>query len=157
MSCKGGRPMPSELDALLPLAECVRPRKPRELRGWVLAKCNLFAQVPELRGPVLLHEGLFKWFHEEIYPLSVFAVARYGDSDDVFCVPKRDQSYDVDAEVREASRTIQIEITSARAPHEHLRMEAWWRPSLGSPGRRRKGSCCAGRSRVRLNEVEFVD
>ncbi|HLE82270.1 MAG TPA: hypothetical protein VJA25_13420 [Dehalococcoidia bacterium] len=149
--------MPSELDALLPLAECVRPRKPRELRGWVLAKCNLFAQVPELRGPVLLHEGLFKWFHEEIYPLSVFAVARYGDSDDVFCVPKRDQSYDVDAEVREASRTIQIEITSARDPHEHLRMEYLVQHRhvsltghLKVQGNKRTG-------RQIENEVEFVD
>lgn len=157
MSCKVGRPMPSEVDALLPLAECVRPRKPRELREWVLAKCDLFAQLPELRKPVLLHEGLFKWFHEEIYPLSVFAVARYGDRDDVFCVPKRDQSHDVDAEVREASRTIQVEITSARDPHEHLRMEYLVQHrhvSLTGPlkvqGNKRTG-------RQIENEVEFVD
>jgi hypothetical protein len=115
--------MPFDIDALLSLAECVKPRKPKELREWVLAKCDAFAQIPELREPVLRHKGLFKWFHEEIYPLSVFAVTRYGDRDDVFCVPRRDQSYDVDAEVREPSRTIQVEITSARDPDEHLRME----------------------------------
>jgi hypothetical protein len=115
--------MPFDVDALLPLAECVKPRKPKELREWVLAKCDAFAQIPELREPVLLHKGLFKWFHEEIYALSVFAVARYGDRDDVFCVPRRDQNYDVDAEVREPSRTVQVEVTSARDPDEHLRME----------------------------------
>jgi hypothetical protein len=79
--------------------------------------------MPELRSSVLLHEGLFKWFHEEIYPLSVFAARRYGDRDDVLCAPKLDHSRDVDAEVCEPSRTIQIEITSARDPCEHLRME----------------------------------
>lgn len=110
-------------DDLLPLAECVEPRKPKELREWVLAKCNAFAQIPELRKPVLLHEGRFKWFHEEIYPLSLFAVGRYGDREDVFIGPKRDQSRDVDAEIREPSRTIPVEITSARDPDEHLRME----------------------------------
>jgi len=99
------------------------PRKPKELRDWVLAKCNLFSQMPELRGPVLLHEGPFKWFHEEIYSLSVFAVRRYGDRDDVLFAPKRDQNRDVDAEIREPSRTIPVEITSARDPDEHLRME----------------------------------
>src|SRR3989442_11972935 len=80
--------MPFDVDALLPLAECVKPRAPKELREWVLAKCDAFRQIPELREPVLRHEGPFKWFHEEIYPLSVFAVRRYGDRDDVLCVKK---------------------------------------------------------------------
>ncbi len=149
--------MPFDVDAFLSLAECVKPRKPKELREWVLAKCGAFAQIPELREPVLLHDGLFKWFYEEIYPLSVFAVARYGDRDDVFCVPRRDQSQDVDAEVREPSRTIRVEITSARDPYEHLRMMylvQHSRVSLTGPlkvqGNKRKG-------RQIENEVEFVD
>ena len=113
----------ARVDALLPLAECVKPRRPKELREWVLTKCDAFAQIPELREPVLLHEGPFKWFHEEMYPLSVFAVRRYGNRDDVLCVPTRDQTSDVDAEVREPSRTIRVQITEARDPSEHLRME----------------------------------
>lgn len=115
--------MSFDVDALLSLTECVKPRKPKELREWVLAKCDAFAQIPELREPVLLHEGLFKWFHEEIYPLSVFALRRYGDRDGILCVPKRDPTHDVDAEIREPMRTINIEITGARDPSEHLRME----------------------------------
>jgi len=149
--------MRPELDAFLPLADCLRPRKPQELREWVLAGCNRFAQVPELRDPVLLHEGTFKWFHEEIYPLSVFAVARYGDRDDVICVPRRDPSRDVDAEIHEPSRTLHIEITSARDPQEHLRMEylvQHRRVSLTGPlmvhGNKRAG-------RRIENELEFVD
>ena len=122
-SWKVGRPVRFEIDALLPIAECVRLRRPRELRDWVLAKCDLFAQIPEFRRSVLLHEGPFKWFHEEIYPFSVFVEAKYGDRDDVLCMPKSDQSRDIDAEIREPSRTIQIEITSAREPNHHLRME----------------------------------
>src|SRR3989442_10651831 len=102
--------MPFDVDALLPLAECLKPRAPKELREWVLAKCDAFRQIPELREPVLRHEGPFKWFHEEIYPLSVFAVRRYGDRDDVLCVPKGGPTRDVDAEVvsrreRSASRS----------------------------------------------------
>ena len=157
MSCETSRSMPLAVDALRPLAECVRPRKPRELREWVLVKCNLFAQIPELSRPVLLREGPFKWFHEEIYPLSVFALGRYGDRDDVFCAPQRDPSRDVDAEVREPSRTIQVEITSARDPHEHLRMEYLVQHrnvaltgSLKVQGTRKSG-------RQIENEVEFVD
>jgi hypothetical protein len=113
--------MPFDFDALLPLTECLKRRTPKELRAWVLAKCDAFAQIPELRKPVLLHEGPFKWFHEEIYPLSMFAVRRYGDRDDVLCVPKRDQTSDVDAEIFEPSR-ISIQITGARYPGQHQLM-----------------------------------
>ena len=108
--------MPFDVDALLPLAECVKPRAPKELREWVLAKCDVFRQIPELREPVLLHEGPFKWFHEEIYPLSVFAVRRYDDRDDVLCVPKY-QTGDVDAEVREPAPATRASICGWRT---------WW-------------------------------
>jgi hypothetical protein len=111
------------VEALLPLDDRVKPRKARELREWVLAKCDEFTHDPALRAPVLLHEGLFKWFHEELYPLSVFAAHRYGDREDVLFVPRQDPARDVDAEVREPSKTIHVEITCARDPIEHLRME----------------------------------
>lgn len=112
-----------DVELLLPISECVKPRTPKALRDWVLAKCSLFAQIPALRKPVLLHQGLFKWFFEEIYPFSLFAVRRYGDRLDVLCTPKRNQSRDIDAEISEPSRTIHVEITSAREPEQHLRME----------------------------------
>jgi len=149
--------MPFDVDTLLSLTECVKPRKPKELREWVLAKCNAFAQIPELRKPVLLHEGPFQWFLEEIYPLSVFAVHQYGDRNDVFCVPKLDQTTDVDAEIREPSRTIHVQITGARDPSQHLRMEYLVdhrRVSL-TGGLKVQGTKRTGRQID--NVVEFVD
>jgi hypothetical protein len=116
-------PFESEIEQVLPTDECMRPRTLKELREWVLAKCNLFSQRPNLREPVLLRHGRFKPFHEEIYPLSLFAVQRYRDNEDVVFVPNLDESRDFDAQIREPFRTIPIEITSARDPSEHLRME----------------------------------
>jgi hypothetical protein len=149
--------MSFDVDALLSLTECVKARTPRELREWVLAKCEAFAQIPKLREPVLLHEGLFKWFHEELYPLSVFAVRQYGDRDDILFVPKRDPTRDVDAEIREPSRTINVEITDAREPSEHLRMKylvehghVSLTGGLKVQGTKRTGHHIE-------NEVEFVD
>jgi hypothetical protein len=146
-----------DVDALVPFTECVEPRKPKELREWVLAKCHAFAQIPALREPVLLHEGVFKWFHEEIYPLSVFAAHQYGARDDVVCVPKRDPAHDIDAEIREPVRTINVEITGARDPGEHLRMAHFvehGRVSL-SGGLTVEGTKKTGRHIE--NTVEFVD
>jgi len=53
----------ARVDALLPLAECVKPRRPRELREWVLAKCDAFAQIPELREPVIRDRRSDDGFH----------------------------------------------------------------------------------------------
>ena len=113
----------SEIEQLLPLDECTRARAPQELRDWVLNRCHFFAQRSNLREPVLLRHGRFKPFHEEIYPLSLFAVRRYGDRKDVFLVPNLDQRRDFDAQIKEPSRTFPIEITSACDPLQHLRME----------------------------------
>ena len=149
--------MPFDVDVLLPLTEYVKPRKPKELREWVLAKCNAFAQIPELREPVLLHEVPFKWFYEELYPLSVFAVRRYGDRADVFCVPKPDRTDDVDAEIHEPSRTIHVQITGAREPSQHLRMEylVEHRHVSLTGGLKVQGTKRTGRQIE--NEVEFMD
>lgn len=61
--------------------------------------------------------------YEEIYPFSLFAVRRYGEQDDVVCVPNRDEGRDFDADVRAASRAVKVEITLARDPLWHLRRE----------------------------------
>src|SRR5467141_796065 len=102
--------------SLLPIKELVQPRTPKDLRAWVLEKCRAIADVPELKKPVLRHSRPFKAFYEEISPLSLFAVQRYGDRDDVVCQPNRDDRRDFDAEVREPTRTVKIEITLARDP-----------------------------------------
>ena len=114
-----------ELDGLLSRAECLEPRTPQDLRTWVVNKCDAFAQIPELREPVLLHKGPFKSFHEEIYPLSMFAIRHYGHRSDVHCMPTLDSTHDFDAKIQflKPRRTIKLEITGARDPSEHLRME----------------------------------
>ena len=107
----------------LSVAECEKPRTPKELRRWVLAKCDAFRQIPDLRETVLKRLGQpLRDFYQEIYPLSVFALRQYGDRDDVVCVPILDRKGNVDAEIREPVRTINIQITAARDPDEHLLM-----------------------------------
>lgn len=80
--------------SLLPPEELVRLRSPRQLRAWVLDRCDAIAKVPEAKRSALLHLGPFKRFYEEVYPLSLFAVRRYGEQDDVVCVPNRDEGRD---------------------------------------------------------------
>lgn len=110
--------------APLTIAECEEPRTPKELRRWVLAKCDALSQIPDLRKTVLMRLGQpLKDFYQEIYPLSVFALRQYGDRDDVVCVPILDRKGDVDAEIREPARTINVQITAARDPDEHRLME----------------------------------
>lgn len=118
--------MRARMPAPLTVAECEKPRTPRELRAWVLAKCNAFRQIPDLRETVLMRSGQpMRDFYQEIYPLSVFVLHQYGDRDDIVCVPRLDRKSNVDAEIRirESSRRINIQITSARDPEEHLLME----------------------------------
>jgi len=116
--------MPTDLDdVLLPKDDYLLPRTPKVLRDWVLAKCSSFRDVPESKEPVLLHEGRFKPFHEELFPLSVFAIWRYGDRGDVICTPNLDDRLDFDARIQEPGRTVRIEITVAGHDHDqHLRM-----------------------------------
>lgn len=116
-------PVPFDPRVLLPLEELVRPRTPKELRAWVDERAHAIADVPETKRPALLHVRPFKEFYEEVYPLSLFAVRRYGDRVDVLCVPNRDERRDFDAEIYEKSSAVRVEITLARDPQEHLRME----------------------------------
>jgi len=110
--------MTFDLLSLLPPDEVVRPRTPVQLRRWVLDRCDAIGRTPEAKQP-----GLFKKFYEEVYPLSLFAVRRYGERDDVECVPNMDDSRDFDAVVREASREVKVEITLAYPPLWYRRIE----------------------------------
>lgn len=132
--------------SLLPPEELVRPRSPKQLRAWVLDRCDAIANVPEAKQSALLHLGPFKRFYEEVYPLSLFAVRRYGEQDDVVCVPNKDEGRDFDAEVRTASRGVKVEITLAPDPLWHLRMEYFMKHGfvpfngpVSVEGSRRKG------------------
>jgi hypothetical protein len=72
-------------------------------------------------------QGLAKQFHEEVYPLSVFAKHLYGARSDIQCLPNLDNR-DFDARIFDYSTAppseLKIEITSAIDGYtEHLRMK----------------------------------
>ncbi len=112
------------VDELLPRAELIRPRSAPELVRWVAERCEMISRVPEARRPALLHRLTFKQFYEEIYPFAMFVRHRYPDRDDVICRPNLDNR-DFDAEISDpaAATSVKVEITLARAPDEHVRME----------------------------------
>jgi hypothetical protein len=116
------------LDAsfLLPTEQLTKSRTPAELAAWVLERCEAIAEVTDSRKPALMHHRPFKEFYEEIYPLSLFATHCYGTRDDVLITPNLDNR-PFDAIIRDHSVSppsdLLVEITSARDPQEHLRME----------------------------------
>jgi hypothetical protein len=77
-------------NSLLTAQELTTPRSPTELAHWVEYKCRLFASYTEAKKWVLLHEGLYKRFYEEVYPLSLFATHLYAGRSDIQCVPNLD-------------------------------------------------------------------
>jgi hypothetical protein len=118
--------MTIDLAFLLPPDEAGTPRTPRQLRAWVLDRCDAITAVikrlPKAEQPAVLNLGPVKAFYEQVYPFSLFAMRRYGQRDDVVCVPNLDTRRDFDAEVHAASRVVKVEITLAYPPGWHLRM-----------------------------------
>lgn len=137
-------------NSLLTAEELVLPRTPTELRRWVEGKCRLFADCPDAKEWVLLHQGLSKKFHEEIYPLSLFITHLYIGRIDIQCIPNLDNR-DFDAIILDYSISppseLKVEITSAIDGYEeHLRMKyfmehghvsAWGK--LTASGTKKKG------------------
>ena len=114
-------------NSLLTIEQLTIPRTPTELTHWVESKCQLFAENPEAKEWVFLHQGLSKKFHEEIYPLSLFVTHRYTGRSDVQCIPNLDNR-DFDARILDYSMSppseLKVEITSAVSGHDqHLRMK----------------------------------
>ena len=118
--------MAADIESLLPVEELSKSRTPAELAAWVAERCEAIAAAESTRKPALLHYRPFKEFYEEIYPLSLFAKHCYGARDDVVITPNLDNRH-FDAIVRDLSVSppseLMVEITSARDPQEHLRME----------------------------------
>lgn len=114
-------------NSLLTTTELTIPRTPAELAHWVEDKCRLFAERPEAKEWVLLHQGLSKKFHEEIYPLSLFATHLYTGRSDIQCIPNLDNR-DFDATILDYSTAppseLKVEITSAVDGYDqHRRMK----------------------------------
>jgi hypothetical protein len=86
-----------------------------------------------------MHRRPFKGFYEEIFPLSVFVNQCYGTREDVRVTPNLDNR-SFDATIHDLSVSppteLLVEITVARDPQEHIRMEHFVRHrnvSLWSP------------------------
>ena len=113
-------------NSLLTAQELTTPQSPTELAHWVEHKCRLFASHNEAKKWVLLHEGLYKRFYEEVYPLSLFATHLYAGRSDIHCVPNLDNR-DFDAIIIDYSilppSELKVEITSTFSRDEHLRMK----------------------------------
>jgi hypothetical protein len=113
-------------NSLLTAEELTTPRSPMELADWVEHKCRLFAGHSEAKKWVLLHEGLFKKFYEEVYPLSLFAIHLYAGRSGIQCIPNL-ENRDFDAVIIDYSTShpseLKVEITSAIEENWHLRME----------------------------------
>src|SRR5690348_12735605 len=134
-------------DPILVPADLAKPRTPAELAAWVDEKCRAIAEVEATREPALMHYRPFKEFYEEIFPLSVFVRHRYGTREDILVMPNLDNR-SFDATIRDLSVSppseLLVEITLARDPQEHLRMEHFlkhghvslWSP-LDSTGNKR--------------------
>lgn len=145
--------------SLLPLAELTKSRTPAALAKWVAETCDAIAGVEEAREPALMHQGPFKEFYEEISPLNLFVTHRYSGREDILVTPNLDNR-PFDAVIRDGSVSppteTMVEITLARDPQEHLRMEYFvkhrfmglWSPIITSGNKR---------NRETHVEVEVVD
>ncbi|MDO8476646.1 MAG: hypothetical protein Q7W02_10750 [Candidatus Rokubacteria bacterium] len=137
--------------SLLPFAELAKPRTPAELAAWVDETIAAIAEVADARKPALMHQGPFKKFYEEIYPLNLFVKHRYSGREDILVTPNPDNR-SFDAVVRDGSVSpplkVMVEITQAWDPQAHLRMEYFvthggvrlWSPVISSGNKRNRNT-----------------
>ncbi len=142
--------MTFDAHTLLTETELTTPRTPKELAQWLDEKLRYLADHKEARRWVLLHEGLSKNLHEEIYPLSLFATHYYGERANIQCIYRLDHA-DFDALILDSSISppseLKVEITWAVDGYDHhLRMKYFmehghvylWSPLVAS-GTKNKG------------------
>lgn len=117
---------PPDVAALLPVSELTKSRTPADLIAWVDDRCRAIADVEATREPALMHYRPFKEFYEEVFPLSRFVSHAYAGRTDVSVTPNLDNR-PFDALIHDCSvyspSDLMVEITLARDPQEHLRME----------------------------------
>lgn len=114
-------------DAILTADDMTTPRSPTELAQWVERTCRAIAADDSSKKAALLHQGMFKKFYEEIFPLSHFLSKVYAGRPDIECIPNLgNEDFDaiiIDHTTSPPSKQ-KIEITSAAENHEeHLRMK----------------------------------
>jgi|GEM_PF-6999830 len=88
------------------------PRSPSELAAWFNLKYEEILSDPVEKQNARLHQGLYKYFIEEIYPLALFVGWKY-QNDDVICQPKiGSQGYDATIWLKSDPKSIHnVELT----------------------------------------------
>jgi hypothetical protein len=107
------------------IEELTKKRTPPELMNWVERKIEQIGSTDEGLKALRLHEGLAKQLMEEVYPLALFGVRKFGNTDQVLMQPIiGDQSYDAivtDLRSSPASQSY-VEITqSHEGENDYLR------------------------------------
>ena len=114
----------SAVESILQRDDMEVPRKPRELCDWINSKASELSQTSERKAYARSGAILPKKFWEEIRPLGLFALSRYG-ADVVTCIPNlSNDNYDGTIEFSDSSiLPIYVEITYAKDGHdERLRL-----------------------------------
>lgn len=128
--------MTNDIESCLTKEEIEKERTPEQLKLWV-EKILEFTKNDKIKKQVLLHEGLFKQFYEEVHPLSLLVNKIYPSSPNIRCIPCIDNK-DFDAIIRDYTfsppHELKVEFTYVRkgvvsssvknsGHDEHIRME----------------------------------
>ena len=116
-----------EPSSILHAADMAQARSPENLHAWVIRKCGELSASPEAKAFSRSGATLSKKFHDEIFPLAVFATREYRGRTGVLVQPNLDND-NFDAKVTidgsPGPQTVFVEITYAKDGHdESLRME----------------------------------
>ena len=112
------------VESILQRVDMEVPRKPRELCDWVNSKASELSQTNEGKAYARSGAILPKKLWEEIRPLGLFALSRYG-AEGVICTPNlSNDNYDGTIEFSDTSvLPVYVEITYAKDGHdERLRL-----------------------------------
>ena len=108
------------MSVLLTKSDMEEPRTPSSLAKWWREKYEQICSCPEESKKARLHEGLYRNFVQEVYPLMLYASWRFHD-DRVLCQPKiGSQGYDATISViGEPDRVQLIEVTWPQDGEDH--------------------------------------
>ena len=104
--------------------EMAMARAPTELAAWVTERCERMGESPEAKSYGCSGEIWPKKFFEEVRPLSIYALEKYGNEDGVTVQPNLgNENYDGILRLSDG-RNVLVEITSAKDGYsDSLRME----------------------------------
>lgn len=151
----------NSVDTILQQTDMGVTRTPKELCDWVDAKTSALSETEEGKRYARSGARLPKKLWEEIRPLGIFTMRRYGPRGDVKCTPNlTNENYDGRIDFDDVTTpSIYVEITYAKDGYdEHLRLDVLTeKGSVNALGRISvTGTKASGRRAVEV-ENEAVD